>query len=507
MTTLTTNMSGGTAYAMSDVYALFHYAVLGVAGTVSEGQAANLKRLAELAKPVSREHVAKIAVYARESGAMKDTPIALLAYLASIRAHYYVTVIFDRVIQNTQDLRKFVTYMRNGSFGVKSLGTFTKKTIANWLNKQSAENLYWQSIGTADMSMGDVIKLAHPKPIDAEHCAMYAHFIGQNLPEEYMSPQMKRFEDFKKDPNGLIPVGVPLMKYMSLMRTSEQWKQAAQRMSWNQLRLNLNNLAKHGVFQDPELKAFVISRLSQFDLIPNTVWPIAIYTTLKNVHPSVPSEVTTVLDKACTYLLKKAPDFGDKKTVVFVDVSGSMGGMIHTSKQTSIRYKDIAMLYAAAIAKSNKNADVYTFDTTVKNLVQFNKQDTIQHMIQKIPFNGGGTAVSSTLEYLIDHNLDYDNIIIISDNESWADRSPWNIRKKEYTSLSTYWNEYLKTHPNSKLALIDIEPRISASQIQESASTFNISGYSDATFLALGMFMKEEQLDTVYGLLNDIKLV
>lgn len=42
----------------------------------------------------------------------------------------------------------------------------------------------------------------------------------------------------------------------------EQWAQLAQRMSWQTLRMNLNTLARHDVFENATLAASVAQRLA-----------------------------------------------------------------------------------------------------------------------------------------------------------------------------------------------------------------------------------------------------
>lgn len=77
--TNTHNNAGGTAYKSSDVQALAQYACTGVFnGTYYTQAAEQLKMVEGLCKKVDAMDIAKIAVYARTEGFMKDVPAYLV---------------------------------------------------------------------------------------------------------------------------------------------------------------------------------------------------------------------------------------------------------------------------------------------------------------------------------------------------------------------------------------------------------------------------------------------
>ena len=87
-----------------------------------------------LAAEVDPAFVARTAVYARESGHMKDMP-ALLAAILAVRDLELLAQVFPRVIDSGKMLRNFVQILRSGvgrkSLG-KSLGT-RPKLVQRWL--------------------------------------------------------------------------------------------------------------------------------------------------------------------------------------------------------------------------------------------------------------------------------------------------------------------------------------------------------------------------------------
>ena len=133
----TVNQAGGSAYAYGPEARL---AQLAATGTLADGCYANAEtQLADVvlaAKDVDPEWVAKCAVYARQSGAMKDMPALLTAYLTVADPDLSVRV-FKRVIDNGRMLRTFVQIMRSGQIGRASLGSRPKRLVREWLEQAS----------------------------------------------------------------------------------------------------------------------------------------------------------------------------------------------------------------------------------------------------------------------------------------------------------------------------------------------------------------------------------
>ena len=119
----TTNEAGGRAYQLSDKEALCQYVLTGTLNNTFYTRAEDqLKTLIELCGKVEYEFIAKLAIYARQNGRMKDTPAFLIAYLAAgaksdiVRAALFQQA-FPRVIDNAKMLRNFMTVIRSGDLG------------------------------------------------------------------------------------------------------------------------------------------------------------------------------------------------------------------------------------------------------------------------------------------------------------------------------------------------------------------------------------------------------
>jgi hypothetical protein len=79
----------------------------------AEEQLQTILNLCQLPE-VEPEYIARLALYARTQGHMKDVP-ALLCAVLSIRGPGLMAEVFDRVIDDGRMLRNFVQIMRSGT--------------------------------------------------------------------------------------------------------------------------------------------------------------------------------------------------------------------------------------------------------------------------------------------------------------------------------------------------------------------------------------------------------
>ena len=178
------------------------------------------------------------------------------------------------------------------------------------------------------------------------------------------------------------------------------------------------------------------------------------------------------------------------KVVVCPDVSGSMHSSVtgHRGSATSkTRCIDIAALVSAAMLRTNPQARVIPFEQITVN-VQLNPRDSIMTNAEKLAnIGGGGTACSAPLAMLNREKADVDLVVIVSDNESWADDNQgWGAT----TSLMKEWNILKRRCPEAKLVCLDIQPYTRA-QARNRHDILNIGGFSDQVFTLIGSFAKQ----------------
>ncbi|MFM7737943.1 MAG: TROVE domain-containing protein, partial [Planctomycetota bacterium] len=180
-----TNEAGGSAYQLEARHALAQLAATGTFGdvfyTTAEQQLETLQRLAA---EVDDEYLAKLALYARERAAMKDTPAALLVIL-SLRNTELMHRVFDRVVDNGRMLRNVFQMVRSGQFtradGRRRVGLSSslQRAFQRWLNEASVARLLSASIGN-DPSLRDVLRMARPTPRDNQQRALFGWLAGRD---------------------------------------------------------------------------------------------------------------------------------------------------------------------------------------------------------------------------------------------------------------------------------------------------------------------------------------
>ena len=102
------------AYALTAKHQLALYAATGCLNRTFYVSAEDqLARVLELCDQVDAEFIAKLALFCRKRGFMKDMP-ALLCAVLSVKDRSLLNAFFPRVIDNAKVLRNFVQIMRSG---------------------------------------------------------------------------------------------------------------------------------------------------------------------------------------------------------------------------------------------------------------------------------------------------------------------------------------------------------------------------------------------------------
>lgn len=465
----TTNDAGGKAYALSDQEAL---ATLACTGTFNDTFYASaetqLDRFVLLSQNVSSEFIAKLAVYARSHGFMKDSPAVLLAILAGRSktdpdARRYFPQIFNQVVDNGRMLRNFAECVRSGKFGRKSFGSMPKAMMQEWLSNRSDYHLVKDAIGN-NPSLVDVINMVHPP-----HRPIYAFLKGntkehslQELPWEYRT---------------------------SGELSTEEWKQIAlENMGWHALRMNLNTLNRNDCFKDAEFVEKVAARLRNKELIlKSKVFPYQIFAAYMSTGDDLPSEIRNALHDAMEIAVQNVPNINSYRPVVALDVSGSMSSSItgynRTGVYSKITCRDVAALFAASTARINSSTKILAFDTGVRTDIKIDPRDSILTNTKQLSCNGGGTDCSVVLAYLNSNKIKSDLVIYASDNESWIDTG-----YGERTGMLTEWNKFKKNNPNAKLVCIDIQPN-TTTQVKTRKDILNVAGFNDKVFQVIDQFV------------------
>ncbi len=479
------NEAGGAAYRFTPRHALAQYAATGALnGTYYAGAEAQLDQVLALCEQVEPAFIAKTAIWCRRHGLMKDMPALLCAVLA-VRDQEWLPTVFAEVIDNGRMLRNFVQILRSGALGRKSLGTRPKKLVQQWLNSADEGRLLAAAVGNQP-SLADIVKMAHPNPTEAWRSAFFGWLIGKPYDVAALPPRTAAFERFKRE-GGEVPE-VPFQMLTALELGTQEWTAIARNGGWQMVRMNLNTFARHGVFEQPGMVAFIAKRLQDAQAIKKArVFPYQLLTSYRAAE-GVPKPIREALEKALEIALENVPRLPGR-VVVCPDVSGSMQSPVTGYRKgatTATRCVDIAALVAAAFLRVNKGTRVLPFEQRVVDVKLDVRAGVLANAERLAAVGGGGTQCSEPLAWLNRRKEAADLVVMISDNESWVD----SVHRGATATLQE-WEQFRTRNPQARLVCVDIQP-YATGQAPERPDILNIGGFGDEVFNMIGRFAAGE---------------
>jgi 60 kDa SS-A/Ro ribonucleoprotein len=477
------NEESAPAYRFTPKQILAQYAATGcLNSTFYASETEQLDVVLKICESLEPEFIAQTAVYCREKDSMKDMP-ALLCAVLSVKSPETLKKVFERVIDNGKMLRNFVQIMRSGVSGRKSLGSLPKRLVKNWLETRSDDAVFRASVGN-DPSLGDIVKMVHPKAKTKSREALYGWLIGRDVNFEVLPEIAQRFEEWKKSQKGDIP-DVPFQMLTALNLGQTEWTAIARNAGWQMTRMNLNTFARHNVFKDNSVVRLVAERLRDPKEIEKAkVYPYQLLVAYRMAGEGIPPVIRESLQDALEIAIQNVPRVTGK-VYVFPDVSGSMASPITGNRKganTTVRCIDVAALMAAAMLRKNPEAEVIPFETDVVK-IRLNPRDTVMTNADKLAsIGGGGTNCSAPLAMLNRKKAKGDLVVYVSDNESWVDAG-----RGRGAATMQEWCAFKKLNQKAQLVCIDIQP-YATTQAQERNDILNVGGFSDQVFTVMSDF-------------------
>jgi 60 kDa SS-A/Ro ribonucleoprotein len=498
------NAAGGAAYALGPKEALARYAATGcISDTYYVKAEQHLEKVLGLAAACDPLFVAKVAVFARTRGFMKDLPALLLATLATRgdEGRAALKAAFPAVIDNGRMLRTFVQIVRSGKLGRKSFGHGPKRLVQGFF--ESSPTWLFRQLSTGQSPSGaDVVKMVHPKGKTPEHDALLGYLIGKVSPGDEkwarVPPIVAQLEAWKAD-RSLDPPAVPFELLTAKPLDAAQWARVIRNGQWHFIRMNLNTAIRHGALEaDPGLEQFIADRLRDPESIRKArVMPYQLLAAYKHVGAEVPRPIVDALHDAMEIAIGNVPATGGRLLVV-VDVSGSMGSPVTGSfgagqPASKVRCVDVAALFAAAMLRRNPAAKILPVDTSVHLDYQPEPRDSVMtNAVKLAAYCGGGTALSAGFAHVNAFRLRFDHVVVVSDSESWADAG-----YGPGTGLMHEWETLRSRNPGASLVCIDITPARTHQIAPGHSEILHVAGWSDAVFDVVSAFLGGDALSWV----------
>jgi 60 kDa SS-A/Ro ribonucleoprotein len=233
------------------------------------------------------------------------------------------------------------------------------------------------------------------------------------------------------------------------------------------------------VFADSALVDEVAARLRDREAIRRSrVFPYQLMSAYLAASENMPAPIVEALQDAMEIATENVPALPGRVAMA-IDVSGSMISAVTGYRKgatSKMRCVDVAALLAACIKRVNPQTQILPFAESVKRL-RLNARDSVMTQAQQMAaLLGGGTKVSAPLAELNAKRAQLDLVVIVSDNQSWAD-----TRGNGGTETMRQWAQIKQRCPTARLVCIDLQP-YATSQTVESADVMHVGGFSDAVF-------------------------
>lgn len=348
------------------------------------------ERIKSLVSQVDGQAVLELAIKARTVGKLRHVPLLLTRYLA-LEKHgkQYVSDALAEIIQRPDELSEFLAiYWKDEEYiqGKKQspLSAQVKKGLARAFKKFDEYSLAKYNRETA-IKLRDVLFLCHAKPETPVQADLWSRLISGNL----ATPDTWEVE-----------LSGSSDKLASWTRLVTENKLGALALLRNIRNMQTVGVDKHLI--ETALKNMKIERVLPFRFI-----------TAAQYAP----HLEPVLEEAMLKCLA-GQDVLKGKTLLLIDVSGSMSSMI--SSKSEISAMDAACGLAILAREICEETEVMTFSHNVVDVPTrrgFALRDAI---VKSQPH--GGTWLGKAID-VVNQNKTYDRIIVFTDEQT-ADRVP-----------------------------------------------------------------------------------
>lgn len=343
-------------------------------------------RIKSLIPKVKPDKVASLATEVRTLGKLRHVPLFMVREMARIPTHrHLVANTLNDVVQRADELAEFLAiYYKDGK---QPLSAQVKKGLAQAFTKFDEYALAKYNRDSA-IKLRDVLFLCHPKPKDDAQAELWKRLVNNDL----KTPDTWEVALSSAGQEG--------------QGKKEVWERllAENKLGGLALLRNLRNFKETGVDEN-------LVRKSLKNMKVDRVLPYRFITAAKYA-PNLEPELEDAMYRAIQNKGQKI----NGKTVLLIDVSGSMKGVV-SSKSESTRF-DAATSLAILARELFDNVEVYTFSD---NLVQvpsrrgFGLKDAIINSQRN-----ANTYLGKALNKL-NEVVKYDRIIIFTDEQSRDD--------------------------------------------------------------------------------------
>ena len=349
-------------------------------------------RIVKAATLVPVETVCALAIEAREKFHLRRVPLLLLTVaIGRGSGNTLIQDTISRVIQRPDELVELVSlYWRDGK---RPLSAQMKKGLARAFKRFNAYSLAKYNRNTP-VKLRDVLFLCHAKPKDEEQALVWKHLVDGSL----QSPDTWEV--------GLMTGGDKKKVFERLLFENK--------LGYMALLRNLRNMVQAGVKEDMVKEAILARKGAE------QVLPFRFFTAAKHAP-----EYEEYLDKAMVAQVSSMPKLPGK-TIVIVDISGSMGGPLSSKSEVTRQYAACAM--AAILREVCEEVSIYATagdDGSRKHATALVPPRHGMALIEAISgsvktLGWGGIFLKQVMDFIELNEKDIDRVVVITDEQDCA---------------------------------------------------------------------------------------
>jgi 60 kDa SS-A/Ro ribonucleoprotein len=369
------------------------------------------KRIESLVAKVPAKQVAELAVEVRSKGKLRHVPLLIARAMARIDTHKpFVAETLTKIIQRPDELTEFLSiYWKEKK---QPLSAQVKKGLASAFLKFDEYSLAKYNRQDA-IKLRDVLFLTHAKPVGKEQEQVFKKLIGG-----YCAKCFKRQDQHAKVKHPYVEAALATPDTWEVALSASEgenkkdvWERLLSENKLGALALirNLRNFEKSGVDENLVKKALRECKTDR-------VLPFRFISAVKYA-PRYQSQLEELMLRAIEKNQLKG------KTVLIVDVSGSMSGGMSAKSEMS-RLEAAASL---AILVREMCEDVVIYATGGNDGTRIHKTALVRPhrgfalrdeiVAQMAKLGGGGIFLKQAMDYTFAEEKQADRVIVITDEQ------------------------------------------------------------------------------------------
>ncbi|RTK96140.1 MAG: TROVE domain-containing protein [Neisseriaceae bacterium] len=353
------------------------------------------KNIADLIPKVDAKIVSDLAIEARFVQKLRHIPLFICREMARHPEHKKLLAdTLEKVIHRADELCEFLALYWNDNDGKKSIPKQVKKGLAKAFVKFNEYELAKYNKKNKEIKLSDVLNLCHAKPKDQQQSDLWKRL----------------FKDELKTPDTW-EVGLSACK--SAEEKKAVWERLIQenKLGATAFLKNLRNMTDSKV--NPSVIREGLKNINKNMLVPLD------FLKAEKYAPDYSREIEAAM-LACASTFKKLPG----KTILIVDVSGSMGSQL--SRNSEFNRMDTAASMAVLAAELCENVSIYaTAGSDSRRIHQTSKVRPYRGfalskeiLSQASKLGGGGIFTKQCLEFIQKEETEVpDRIIVFSDSQ------------------------------------------------------------------------------------------